>query len=145
MLQGCSEPAFPRDPEGTLIRATGGELRVGISENPPHTKVADDGSVSGGEVDIIEAYATSIDAEIVWTAGAESSLMEQMKLGHLDLVIGGLASDSPWTTHAALSRPYAEVTRSDGKPDRLVVAVLMGENALQSNLERFFISEGLQP
>lgn len=145
LLSGCTEPEFPRDPHGTLLRATGGELRVGVSENPPHTEVADDGSVSGDEVDIIGAYAESIDAEIVWSHGAESVLMERLKLGRLDILIGGLASDSPWTTHAAFTRPYAEVTGPDGKPQKLVIAVLMGENALQSSLERFLIDEGLEP
>lgn len=145
LLAGCTEPDFPRDPDGTLLRATGGQLRVGVSENPPHTEVADDGSVSGDEVDIIEAYAESIDAEIVWSDGAESVLMEQLKLGELDILVGGLASDSPWTTHAAFTRPYVEVTGPDGKPQKLVIAVLMGENALQSSLERFLIQEGLEP
>lgn len=145
LLPGCTEPDFPRDPEGTLLRAMGGELRVGVSENPPHTQVADDGSVSGEEVEIIQGWADSIGAEVAWSDGAESVLMERLKLGELDIVIGGLASDSPWTTHAALTRPYAEVNGPDGKPSKLVIAVLMGENALQSSLERFLISEGLEP
>lgn len=145
LLSGCTEPNFPRDPGGTLLRASDGELRVGVSENPPHTEVADDGSVSGEEVDIIEAYAESIGAEVVWSDGAESVLMEQLKLGELDILVGGLSSDSPWTTHAAFTRPYAEVTGPDGKPRKLVIAVVMGENALQSNLERFLVEEGLEP
>lgn len=145
VLVGCAEPDFPRDPEGTLLRAMDGELLVGVSANPPHTEVADDGSVSGEEVQIIQAWAERIGAEVVWSVGAESVLMEELKLGELDVVIGGLASDSPWTTHAALTRPYAEVTGPDGRPGKLVIAVRMGENALQSSLERFMIGEGLQP
>lgn len=145
LLSGCIEPDFPRDPEGTLLRATGGELRVGVSENPPHTEVADDGSVSGEEVEIIEGWAESIGAEVVWSDGAESVLMEQLKLREIDILVGGLSSDSPWTTHAALTRPYAEVTGPDGKPRKLVVAVSMGENALQSSLERYLVEEGLEP
>lgn len=145
LLSGCTEPDFPRDPDGTLLRAMDGELRVGVSENPPHTQVADDGSVSGEEVDIISGYAESIGAEVLWTTGAESVLMEELKRGELDAMVGGLASDSPWTTHAALTRPYTEVTGPDGKPQQLVIAVLMGENALQSSLERYLIEEGLEP
>lgn len=142
---GCSEPEFPKDPEGTLLRAMGGELRVGVSPNEPHTAVADDGSVSGTEVEIIEAYAASIDAEVVWVDGAESTLMEQLKQGQLDVVVGGLASDTPWKTHAALTRPYDEVTSPQGKKQKLVLAAGMGENALLSSIERFLIGEGLQP
>ena len=135
-LPGCSEPEFPRDPEGTLVRAMGGELRVGVSPNQPYTD---------RETEIISAWAESIDAEIVWSEGAESVLMEELKLGELDVVVGGLTAESPWTTHAALTRPYAETTGPDGKKEKLVMAVRMGENALQSSLERFLIEEGLQP
>lgn len=145
LVAGCSEPEFPRDPEGTLLRVMDGELLVGVSENEPHTEVADDGSVSGAEVDIITAWAESLGAEVVWSDDAESELMTQLKEGELDVVIGGLADDSPWTTHAALTRPYAETIGPDGKPAKLVIATRLGENALLSNLERFLIDEGLEP
>lgn len=145
LLAGCSEQGFPRDPEGSLVRATGGQLYVGVSPNEPHTSVDDDGSVSGSEVRIIEDWAASIDAEVVWTVGSESVLAERIKLGELDVLIGGLASDSPWTTHAAFTRPYAEVPGPDGTPRKLVIATRLGENALLVNLEKFLVDEGLEP
>lgn len=145
LLQGCGEPEFPRDPDGTLVRAMDGELRVGVSENEPHTEVADDGSVSGSEVDIVTAWSKSLGAQVVWSHDAESELMVRLREGELDVVIGGLADDSPWTTHAALTRPYAETVGPDGSTVRLVIATRPGENALLSNLERFLIDEGLQP
>ena len=49
VIASC-QGAFPADSQGTLERATGGELRVGVSENPPFTGVAPDGAVSGSEV-----------------------------------------------------------------------------------------------
>ncbi|MHA6525362.1 substrate-binding periplasmic protein [Tessaracoccus sp. G1721] len=142
LLAGCAEPDFPRDPEGTLIRASGGPLLVGVSSHPPHVDVADDGAVTGAEAEIVEAYAESIGATVEWREGAESELMELLKLGQVDLVIGGLASDSPWSTHAAFTRPYTRTVGPDGKSEKLVIAVRQGENALLSNLERFLIAEG---
>ena len=143
-LSGCAEPGFPRDPDGTLERARGGPLLVGVSDHPPFTEVSDDGKVGGDEAEIIEAYADSIGATVEWREGAESELMELVKLGQLDLVIGGLASDSPWSTHAAFTRPHTRTIGSDGKAEKLVFAVRMGENALLTNLERFLIAEGHQ-
>lgn len=145
LLAGCSEPDYPRDPEDTLARATGGVLRVGAAAHPPHVEVSDDGAVSGPEADVMLGYAEAIDAEIEWVEGAESELMELLKLGEIDAMIGGLTSDSPWTTHAALTRPYAKATGPDGKEVKLVLATRLGENALLSSLERHLIDEGLKP
>lgn len=145
LVSGCAEPAFPRDPEGTLERARGGPLLVGVSDHPPFTEVSDDGTVTGDEAEIVEAYAQSIGASVEWREGAESELMELAMLGQLDLVIGGLASDSPWSTHVAFTRPYTTTVGADGKAVKLVLGVRQGENALLTNLERFLIAEGLQP
>ncbi len=142
---GCAEPTFPKDPEGTLERVSGGVLHVGVSENPPHTTVADDGSVGGTEVDIIQGYADRIGATVEWIDGAESELMEMLRQRDVDVVIGGLTASSPWSTHAAFSRPYATTVGPDGKAAKLVVATRLGENALLTNLERYLIDEGLQP
>lgn len=136
LMAGCSEPGFPKDPDGTLLRATGGELRAGLSPNEPHTSA---------EVAIIEDWAATIESEVVWTEGAESELFELLKLGELDVVVGGLASDSPWSTHGAMTRPYGEVIGPDGKQRKLVLATRLGENALLVSLERFLVEEGLQP
>ena len=144
LLSGCAEPAFPRDPDGTLERATNGPLLVGVSSHPPHAEISDDGVVGGAEAEIVEAYAETIGATVEWREGAESELMELMKLGQLDLIIGGLSSDSPWSTHAALTRPYTTTIGADGKAVKLIIAVRLGENALLTNLERFLAAEGLR-
>lgn len=145
LLVACSEPDFPRDPEGTLLRATDGVLRVGASTHAPYVEVSDSGQVGGSEAEIMRGYAESIDAEIEWVEGAEGELMERLKLGEVDVVIGGLPSDTPWVTHAALTRPYRTATGPEGDEIKLVMATRLGENALLSSLERHLISEGLLP
>jgi polar amino acid transport system substrate-binding protein len=142
---GCSINHFPADTEGTLERASGGVLRVGISEHPPWTRVADDGSVTGSEADILRGYATSIGARINWTSGAESHLIQQLEEGGLDVVIGGLSSDLPWQKQAAFTRPYAKSPAPDGSTRKMVFATRLGENALLGSLERYLIDRGLEP
>ncbi|MGP9709497.1 transporter substrate-binding domain-containing protein [Brachybacterium sp. AOP24-D1-21] len=138
---GC-QGSFPADTQGTLDRVTGGELRVGIAENPPWTEVAPDGAVSGSEVDLLSDYAETIDAEIRWVPGGENVLAAEMKEGNLDLVVGGLASDVPWTSEIALTRPYTTTQGPDGKPVDIVMGVRPGENALLVDLERYLAERG---
>ena len=128
---------FPKDTQGTLEQATGGTLRVGVSENPPHTEVSSDGAVSGSEIELITDYAAGIGAELDWVPGAESVLAEAMGAGELDLVIGGLTSDVPWTGDIALTRPYGETQVPGGTVKELVIGVQPGENALMVDLELF--------
>lgn len=129
--------SMPRDSQGTLDRATGGVLRVGVSEHPPFTVVGENGDVSGEEVDLIQQYAAGIDARIEWTAGPESVLSEAMKNGDLDVVIGGFTADAPWTSTIAFTRPYTTLERRDGSTAKVVMGVRPGENALMVDLELF--------
>ena len=121
-----------------------GVLRVGASENEPWSEIDDDGSVSGVEAEILTAYAGTLGARVEWTPGAESQLILALDEGMLDVVIGGIRSDSPWVSKAALTRPHATATGPDGKPEKLVFALRLGENALLSNLERYLVDEGLE-
>lgn len=113
LLTGCG---IPRDTDGTLDRVRGGVVRVGVAEHPPWTTV--DGRVSGAEADLVERLADRLGARVEWHPGAESALMAALEERQLDLVVGGLTDDLPWTEHAALSRPYATtrvvVAASDG-------------------------------
>lgn len=138
---GC-QGRFPADSQGTLERASGGELRVGISENPPFTEVAADGTVGGSEVDLLTDYAATIDAEIRWVPGGESALAAAMQEGELDVVIGGLAADVPWTSQIALTRPYTTTQGPDGSTVKIVIGVTPGENALMVDLEHFLAERG---
>lgn len=130
-LSACG--SIPADSAGTLDRARGGTLVVGVSENEPWTDVDDStGEVSGSEAELIEGFAESIDADVEWVPGSESVLAEQIKEGELDVIIGGLTKKSPWSSHMALTRPYTE---------DLVMGVQMGENELQVALERYLAEE----
>lgn len=137
----CGGP-FPRDTDGSLARITGGTLRVGVSENVPWTETFDDGRVAGREVDLVTGFAETVDAAPAWTAGAESELIMAMKRGDLDIVIGGLTSDSPWTKEVALTRPYADEVTPDGDTEKMVMATPLGENALLVALETHLAHSG---
>lgn len=136
LATGCLG-SMPKDSQGTLERATGGVLRVGVSEHPPFTRVDEDGQVSGDEVELLLEYAGTIDAEIEWAPGPESVLSEAMRDGQLDVVIGGFTADAPWTSTIAFTRPYTTLERPDGSTAKVVMGVRPGENALMVDLETF--------
>ena len=130
LLSACG--AIPADSEGTLDRATGGTLVVGVSEHRPWTTIEDSGAITGTEADLITGFAESIDAEIEWHTGPESVLADQTEEGELDVVIGGLTSEAPWSDKMALTRPYS---------GDQVMGLRMGENELLVALERHLARE----
>lgn len=104
-LTGCND--LPRDPEGTLDRVRGGTLRVGAVPAEPWVVLNDAGVPTRGvEVELVEALAQDLDADVQWFEGSEQELFAALELGELDLVIGGITSDNPWQAHATFSRPY---------------------------------------
>lgn len=134
-LAGCGVQ-IPADPDGTLDRVSGGTLRAGASPNGELVRV-DDGEVSGSEAELVEAFASSLDARVEWTEGSEESLVRGLEHGDLDLVVGGLTDATPWSDKAGMSRPYAEAVDSHGDTHKLVMLVPLGENAFLSALETF--------
>jgi len=145
-LVGCSGH-FPADPDGTLDRVSGGSLRVGVSHQPPWTDTAGENSPDdpgGIEVQLIEDYAESIDADVDWHAGGEEQLIKLLSERELDVVIGGLTDSSPWSSQVALTTDYAESIGVDGKTAKHVMAVQMGENAFMSSLERFLLGQDIE-
>ncbi|WP_262107884.1 transporter substrate-binding domain-containing protein [Arthrobacter sp. Marseille-P9274] len=161
LLAGCGLK-IPSDPEGTLDRVSGGTLRAGISHNPPWTetgtgtgptstgpetadtgtKPAGTGIAPGGtEAELVRAFAAEHNARVEWVSGGESNLVRQLERGELDLVVGGLTKDSPWSKHAALTRPYLETSNAQGDKEQHVMAARMGENAFLVELERFLSEE----
>ncbi len=128
------------DPDETLetIRSSG-VLRAGASHHPPQVVHPAPGDVpSGVEVDLVEAYAAHLGAQVEWTAASESVLMEKLDEGELDLVVAGLRDDSVWSKTAGLTRAYTQEKAPDGTTLNRVIATPMGENALMSDLERWF-------
>lgn len=144
-LAGCS---FPHDPGGTLDRVRGGTLRVGVSENPPWTQwpggapaLGEEGEPSGIEVELVSGFADSIDAEVVWVAGSEATLMTQLEEGELEVVIAGLHGDTPWASHGATTYPYATTFDDEGNEVAHVMATPLGENDLLTTLESFLLAQ----
>lgn len=135
LLSGCNV-SIPSDPHGTLDQVVGGTLYVGAAPNGVFTSVAS-GEVSGSEVELVEAFAETIDADIEWTVGSEEALVRGLEHGDLDLVIAGLTDATPWLARAGVTRPYGEFTDQDGTTHKLVMLVRMGENAFLTELETF--------
>lgn len=139
-LAGCGG-RFPVDPDGTLesIRSSG-ELRAGASHHPPQVVHPSEtsGDPTGTEVELVEAYARHLGARVEWTAASETSLMEKLDEGELDLVVAGLRDDSVWADQAGLTRAYTQETAPNGSTLNRVIATPMGENALMVDLERWF-------
>jgi polar amino acid transport system substrate-binding protein len=107
---------IPRDPENTLERVTGGTLRVGYALSDPWVTSGDDGP-SGIEAELIERFATEIDAQIEWTEGSESEVVEALEVGELDVVISGLGTTDPWSDQAAFTHPYVTTQVVVGIPE----------------------------
>lgn len=133
-LASCG--TIPRDPDGTLEQVRAERLlRVGAS--PAEGSVAFEGERAvGPEAELALAFAEELGADVSWTLGGESELVAAMERGELDLLIGGLLSDSPWADKISLTRPYRESTELD-ETVKHVLAVPLGENAMLVRLERF--------
>jgi polar amino acid transport system substrate-binding protein len=131
---------LPVDSSGTLPRATGGTLRVGVSADEPWTS-PEPAAREGVEEQLLDQFAAGIGAQIQWRTGGEETLMGWLDAGELDVVIGGLTTKSPWTDQAALTRPYVIVPGDDGSPEEHVMAIALGENALLVAVERFLIDQ----
>lgn len=127
---------IPADPDGTLdtVRRDG-VLRAGASPSPGWVEVAD-GEPTGPEPRLVEDFAAHLGASVEWTVSGEEDLVGMLEDGDLDLVVGGITEENPWVAKAALTRPYAEEPTADG-PEAHVMVVPMGENAFQSELERW--------
>ncbi|WP_244632363.1 MULTISPECIES: hypothetical protein [unclassified Microbacterium] len=136
-LSGCGL-TIPADPDGTLDAVSGGELRIGTSPDGELVEVTDD-HPSGPIVDLVDRFAASIDAEPEWTVASEETLVRMLAAGDLDLIAGGMTSDTPWIDKAGLTRGYPGIDGADGR--ELVMMVPLGENAFLSTLERFLDEE----
>jgi hypothetical protein len=139
VLGGCA--AIPADVDRTLDRVRDGELRVGITHNPPWTDTSAPTQPAGRDVDLVERFAESLDADIVWTVGSEAVLVDDLDAGALDLAVGGFTDDTPWAEKAALTRPFRE-DRVDGAVEKHVMLTVPGENRFLTTLETFLSEQG---
>ena len=144
-LAGC---AMPADPDGTLQDITGGTLRVGVTESVTDSaefvRLQPGAEPAGIEPELVRGFAATRDASVEWVEGSEHQLVEDLKHGELDLVIGGLASDTPWSKHAGMTRPYAESQDKRGKTVKHVMLVLMGENAFLLALDQYLLGQEVE-
>jgi polar amino acid transport system substrate-binding protein len=112
-LAGCE---FPADPEGTLERVRGGTLRVGVVHDPPWADTGGGGEPQGVEPELIRRFAESLDAEVEWHEGTESSLAAALGGFQLDVVVGGLTRTFPYPEDAAMTAPYVDTEVHIGLP-----------------------------
>jgi membrane-bound lytic murein transglycosylase MltF len=138
LLTGCGA-TVPTDPDGTLDRASGGTLRVGVTENGTWVDVREGADPVGTEPELVESFASTLDAEVAWSSGSEEALVGDLEHGDLDLVIGGLTSDTPWSEKAGTTRPYTESTDELGATVEHVMLVPRGENRFLFELDAFLL------
>ncbi|GER23084.1 ABC transporter substrate-binding protein [Zafaria cholistanensis] len=145
LLTGCGI-SIPADPEGTLERVRDGHLRVGVSTNAPWAETRDGAEPAGIEPDLVRKFAATLPARIQWSEGGEQKLVDELKRGNLDIVLGGLTKDTPWAEKVAVTAPYAEATDEHGETHKHVMATPPGENAFLLELEKFLArQEVVQP
>lgn len=128
---------IPADPDGTLDRVRGEELRAGASASGQLVTVQG-GDVGGSLAHLVEGFAETLDARVKWTVGSEEQLVDALEAGDLDLAIGGMTDRTPWVDRVGVTRGFSPVPGADAP---VVVLVPPGENAWQAELETFLDRE----
>lgn len=135
-VAGCGL-TVPSDPQGTLDRVRGGEVRAGASASGDLVTV-DGRGVGGSLAELVEGFAESVHAKVTWTVGSEEDLVDGLEAGKLDLAIGGMTDATPWSTRVAVTRGYDSVP---GAKAPVVLLVPLGENAWQAAIEGYLDRE----
>jgi hypothetical protein len=115
-LVGCD---LPRDPEETLEKVRGQELRVGVLKF---------GENAEKDRPVVERLARRLGSKPVYVEGDAHALFEDLKRGGLHLVIGGVPESTPFKKELGLSKPVGPLLRAHEDQKR-VLAVRPGENA----------------
>lgn len=136
LLASCSLQ-IPADPNGTLDRVTDGEIRIGVTHNPPRVDLANPDQPSGIEVDLATEFAEHLDAEITWVVDSEANLAKGLEAGTLDMAVAGFHDDTPWASVAGMTRSCLEGTDQFGSDVKYVLLVPLGENEFLVALENF--------
>jgi hypothetical protein len=104
LLGACQ---FPRDPDGTLDRATAGTIRVGVGQRMPWAGWEGDRPV-GVEVELIGQLAQRLRARLEWARGSDEELLHALEKRALDVVAAGLDSDSAWGSKVSFTRSFLD-------------------------------------
>jgi len=113
LAAGCER--LPRDPESTLQHVEGGRLRIGVVERPPWV-VRNAEQPQGAEVELARRFASELGATPDWHWGSEGQHLQALEYYELDLVIGGITDETPWSKYVGLTGPYFEETLTVGVP-----------------------------
>lgn len=101
-LMGCR---YPQNVERSMSDIEGETLFIGITENPPWV-IATAAGPQGVDIDLLDRFAESLDATIEWHWGSENELLQALQHHQLDIVAGGLTSNTRLGQLAATTRPY---------------------------------------
>ncbi|MFD1491640.1 MULTISPECIES: transporter substrate-binding domain-containing protein [Microbacterium] len=132
LLTACT--SIPADAAGTSDRVRGGELRAGVTHNPPWTDTST-AEPTGSEVALVESLARGLDARVEWVEGSEAVLADALHEGELDIAVGGFTDDTPWTEQAAVTAVYREVRNDRGVTEKHVMLTRSGENRFLVTIE----------
>jgi ABC-type amino acid transport substrate-binding protein len=138
LLISCD--TIPRDSAKALNRVRGGELRVGVADDPPWVRF-EGGRIAGLEPELIEAWAKELGARVNWRSGAEAELIEALHRREVDVMAAGLDSKTPYKAKLGLTQPYVEVQDQYGSKKKHVLAVTPGESALLFSLDQFLAAQ----
>lgn len=140
VLAGCGAHV-PTDPDRSLEQLTDGVLRAGASPAGGLVEV-DDTHVTGTLADLMAEFAESRGAQVRWTVASEEDLVGLLESDDLDVAIGGMTEETPWSDRVSVTRGYPDIPAANGR--RVVVLLPLGENALQAALEAF-LDERVRP
>lgn len=137
LVAGCGLQV-PVDPGGTLKDTTGGTIRAGYS---PESALIEGSwnDPSGPLAELVEGFATEIDADVEWTMHSEETIVGMLEEDALDLGVGGFTDKTPWSDRVGVTRAYPNVPGAEGH--QMVMVTQMGENAFLSGIEAYLDKE----
>lgn len=126
----CACQNYPRDIDGSLDRIERDRVfRVGLVSGNF------DAAAKAKVAAFVVRVAHNTNAQPAISTGSSEVLLSRLEAGSLDLVIGELASDSPWIDDVALLEPIS--TRTEGKREIALAPIARnGENRWIMHLEK---------
>lgn len=112
-VSACGQ--YPKDMRGTLKKVEHGTIVVGVTENPPYV-IYQDGKLSGTDIELVQAFAKDLNANVEWVNGPESTVMTLLKEGQIDVAAGGFNQRSIWKKEVYFVRPYDTLQYKWGVP-----------------------------